>query len=480
MSRTLLPQQHTALRYAQSRTRVALFMEMRLGKTKVAIHWAKHHRCGRVLVLAPLSVLPGWVEELEKEDVPPQDIFFLEGPVRDRLAMADEIDEGWALCNYEAVVRAPRLLQLPWSAIILDESTRIRNPKAQITKLMLTQTAHITRRAILSGLPDPEGPLDFYCQMAFLHGQFLGKYNYWSFRQRYFYPDVRGYSWEPKSGTVDVVKKEVHRTAFVLTRKAAGIGEKKVYERRYVSMNAEQRYAYRDVMKKFRFKDKETNWATTQYIWAARLAGGFSPDTEHPEMMSGAKIEEIVSLLTMELKREPVVIWFRFNEELKAVGDRLEKERITCRSIMGETPPDLRRAYQQLFQEGQVQVMLMQVKCGKFGLNLSRASTAIYYSNDYDYEGRAQSEDRIVHPLKHEPLLYIDLVTRGTVDTAVVSTLKEKGVTARTFMTRLAENIRRDYALQYASSTVFSRAAQPVGTPLKIKIRRVFPGDTNE
>jgi len=480
MSRTLLPQQHEALRYAQTRNRIALFMEMRLGKTKVAIHWAKHHRCGRILVLAPLSVLPGWVEELSKEDVRATDVFFLEGPTRDRVAMANEIDEGWALCNYEAIVHAPQLLALPWSALILDESTRIRNPKAKTTRFLLTRTAHITRRAILSGLPAPEGALDYYCQLAFLHGQFLDRYNFWSFRDRYFYPDVKGWEWMPKTGTVDLVKKEVHRLAFVLTRKAAGMGERKVYERRYVSMTKPQGRWYYQVMRKFAFKDLETKWVVTQYVWAARLAGGFSPDQDHPELISDAKAEEILLLLSSELKNEPVVVWFRFNEELHHVASRLDGAGISYRSITGDTPPDLRRSYQQLFQEGQVQVMLMQVKCGKFGLNLSRASTAIYYSNDYDYEGRAQSEDRIVHPLKHEPLLYIDLITRNTVDTAVVDTLKDKSVTARTFMSRLLENVKRDFAIVYGGNRLFARNAMLATTPLKTRIKQLYIGDKDE
>jgi SNF2 family DNA or RNA helicase len=477
MSRALFPQQHEALRYAQSRRRIALFMEMRLGKTKVAIHWAKHHRCGRVLVLAPLSVLPGWVEELEKEDIRSTDIFFLEGPVRDRIALAREIDEGWALCNYEAITHNPDLLSLPWSAIILDESSHIRNPRAKITKYLLTRTAHISLRAILSGLPAPEGCVDYYCQMAFLYGQFMSRYNFWAFRDRHFYPDVKGWHWEPKSGTLDAIKKEIHRLGFVMTRKAAGLGEKKIYERRYVRMNSDQQRLYNQVMQKFAYKELKTKWVVTQYVWAARLAGGFSPDQEHPDLISNSKAEEILSLLLTELKNEPVVIWFRFNEELHHVASRLDDAEISYRKITGETSNADRRAYQQFFQEGQTQVMLMQVKCGKFGLNLSRASTAIYYSNDYDLESRAQSEDRIVHPTKHEPLLYIDLITRNTVDTAVIETLKQKGISSRTFMSHLIENIKKDYAIVYGGNKVFVRAAMLATTPLKTRIRRVYPGE---
>jgi SWI/SNF-related matrix-associated actin-dependent regulator 1 of chromatin subfamily A len=463
VTRILYPHQFAALRYAEARSRMALFMEMRLGKTAVTIRWVQHHQRRRILVLGPLSVLPGWQDELLKEGIPPSHIFFLEGPTQDRLVLADEIDEGWALCNYEAVVHQPKLLALPWSAIVLDESTRIRNPRAKITKFLLTRTAHVNHRAVLSGLPDPESPLDFYCQLAFLHGQFLDRYNYWAFRHRYFYPEPNGYDWIPQPGAVDCIKKEVHRQAFVLTRKAAGIGERKVYERRYVDMTPSQRNAYKKVMKDFMFGTMETQWATVKYLWAARLAGGFSPDQTNPQLISPAKTNELLALLDGELRQESVVVWFRFNEELHYVSSRLTESGIAHRSVTGETPVSDRHAYAALFQSRQVQVMLMQMKCGKFGINLSTASTAVYYSNSYDYEDRAQSEDRILHMTKHEPLLYIDLITRGTVDSAVTSTLLDKKVTARTFMTQLAAAIRLDYETQYATSTR--------------KPRRVYPGD---
>jgi SWI/SNF-related matrix-associated actin-dependent regulator 1 of chromatin subfamily A len=457
--RTLFPHQEEALRYADARSRIALFMEMRLGKTLVTIRWAQKRNLRRVLVLGPLSVLPGWYDELFREGVSPLNLFFLEGPTRDRLALADEIDEGWILCNYEGIVHQPGILKLPWSAIVLDESTRCRNPRAKITKLLLTRTAHINYRVILSGLPDPESPLDFYCQMAFLHGMFLERYNYWAFRQKHFYPEPNGYDWIVKNESRELIKKEVHKLAFVKTRKSAGIGERKVYERRYVDMPVSQRIKYKSLMKDFAFDDLETQWATVKYVWAARMAGGFSPDREHPQLINPAKGQEIIALLEGELRRESVVIWFRFNEELEYVHTLLKEKGITHHCITGATPVGDRHKYAALFQGKKIEAMLMQVQCGKFGLDLSAASTAIYYSNTYDYEARAQSEDRILHMRKHEPLLYIDLVTRGTVDTAVVRTLQDKKITARTFMTRLAANMRADYEAQYSTT------------------RRVYPGD---
>jgi len=159
-------------------------------------------------------------------------------------------------------------------------------------------------------------------------------------------------------------------------------------------------------------------------------------------LISETKILEVQELLTGELAQDMVVIWFRFNEELAEIMRRLDQWGISAAGITGTTQLNDRKQLVAQFQKQQIRVLCMQLKCGKFGLNTSAASTAIYYSNSYDFEDRAQSEDRILHPSKHEPLLYLDLVTRGTVDDAVVKVLRDKSVTSRTFMTRLLEEMK--------------------------------------
>ena len=474
--RSLFPHQVNALTYAANRSRIALFMEMRLGKTTVAIRWAKHHQLERVLVVAPLSVLPGWIDELRAEGVPMGYINFLTGNTKLRVQVASEIDTGWALINYEAVRAAPQILDLAWSGIILDESTRVRNPKAQTTKFMIRRTGHIGHRAILSGLPAPESPMDYFCQMQFLHGHFMNCMNFWVFRQTFFQLGRTGWDWEPKPDTVTRVKHEVHRQAFVLTRKGANMGERKIYERRVVPMTKEQNKAYQQVMKTFKFEDIETVWAVTRQLWLARIAGGFSPDQEHPRLISDTKLAELMTILTEELPNEPVVVWYRFNEELHATSLLLFDAKIPHKCITGETTVEQRRAAVADFQAGRFNVLLMQINCGKFGLNTSRASTAIYYSNSYELEARAQSEDRIVHMAKQEPLLYIDLVTGGTVDEAVVEALRDKKLTAKQFMNRILTDLRMQWEMMHARGTLTKKPAVYLQAN-RTRWNRVFPKD---
>ena len=440
--RTPMAHQTDALNYCGNRGRIALFMEMRLGKTLVAIRWAKQESRGRILIVAPLSVLPSWYEELENELIAKKTIHWLIGPKSKRHLPAQEHTGGWFLVNYECLRVSPELQSIPWSTIILDESTKVRNPQAQITKVVQKRFYHVPRKAVLSGLPAPESPLDYFEQFRFLNKQFMSFDNFWKFRNYFFQTDYTGWDWRPRVGATTKIKEAVHAGAFVLTRKQVNVGSKKIYEKRYVEMTNDQKKLYEQVEETFEYKrndfEKATKWATVKFTWLARLAGGFDPTGE--VCVSPTKCAELLNLLQGELKNEKVVVWFRFNSELFYVAESLERAGIQHVYITGETPMEGRQAAAEHFRiSSGCRVMLAQVKCGKYGLNWSAASTAIYYSNSYDMEDRAQSEDRILHPSKTEPLLYIDLITKGTIDESVVEVLRQKYANSRIFMTKLVK-----------------------------------------
>lgn len=447
--RKLMPHQLQALRWAMPRKTLALFMEMRLGKTAVAIRWVKHTAPARneyrVLVVGPLTVLPAWEDELLKEGVPADRAVYLTGDKKKRTAPLIDFDWGWYLTNYEALRSSPVMLRAPWTHIILDESTRIRNPKAQITKL-LTNNNFLNKpcRAILSGFPAPEGMLDYFCQMRFLEDEFMGKRNYYEFRQRYF--RQYGYDWWCPPKNRKQILEAIRSKAFVLTRKEAKLGSKKIYETRTIEPTPLQKKLTEKIKKEFAYgeqKEQETKWNVSKLQWLGRVAGGFDPEGN---LIGEGKVKEILTLLQGELKREKVVIWFRYTKEIHSVVHFLRRNRILAEPITGEFSPEERRKTVKKFQTSKsLRVICVQGKCAPYGLDFSAASTAIYYSNWYDGEIRVQSEDRIVHPKKKEPVLYIDLVTKGSTDVHAVRLLKKKKLSSKMFLHQLQKEVLNDY-----------------------------------
>lgn len=430
-----MKQQIQALEHASPRARVALFMEMRLGKTLVAIRWTESNRGFPALVVAPKSVIPPWKNELLEEEYAYEDITTIDN----KSLFFNDICPWW-VTNYERVLASPEILECPWKTIILDESTRIRNPKAQITKLLNKKAYRIGNRMILSGYPCPESPMDYFEQMNFLFGNFMHENGFWYWRRKYFMQI--GYDWIPRSGTIGTIKRELDDLSFTLTRKEAGIGSKKIYEKRYVELNETQKIIYKQVQDQFEYEYKKEN-NSTKYIvvkiqWMQRICGGFTPDKK---FVSDSKVKEIHSLLRTELKNEKVVVWFKYNRELKYVRDYFS----TRGFKVGEFTAECKDGVDEKGKiRDDVQILVVQPKCGMYGQDWSKSSTSIYYSNWFDGEIRQQSLDRIIHPKKKEPVLIIDLVTRGTIDEDILEVLGDKKINYKLFMTRLMERLRSE------------------------------------
>ncbi len=449
--RAFMPHQQEAFNWAKDKTAIALFMQMRLGKTMVAIRWAEAKRSRRNLVIAPYSVLIPWERELRLEGIKAT---ILSGPRESRVEQARG-SNGWFLINPEGLVfpseinpitkKKSRHLNAPiadmqWDTVIVDESTIIRKPSARITRCCIEKFENVRYRAILSGYPAPESLLDYYCQMAFLYGGvWFGGKNWWAFR--HYTCRNLGYSWTPKPGMVERVKDQVHRGAFVLTRERAGIGSKKIRERRYVKMTPQQKKLHRQIDNDFEVtlsdgSTLETKWLLVKFNWLKRLAGGILPDES---VVSDAKYREIKRLLRSELTGQPVVIWFKYNRELFHVRDRLREDDIPCTHLIGATKLHKRKQRLESWEGGRYQVLLVQSKLAQRGMDFSYANTSIYYSNYFDGEVREQSEDRVIHPQKQEPVLLIDLITEGSIDEDALDMLDDKSVRGTGFMQAVLE-----------------------------------------
>lgn len=480
----LFPHQRKVLKQIQDNPRPALFMHMRLGKTRVIIRWARRQTRlisgARILVVGPLSVLDDWIGELEAEGVPRQRISMLTGmPMDVRLEYAAG-GHGWYLINYDAVrILERELADLDWDVVILDESTAIRNPQAKTTKVLVNQYQHIPYRAILTGDPRPESELDYFEQFRFLLGNFMSFGNYWAFRQAKFKQGTYDkWTWLPREGVRDEIKEYVHSHAIVLTKKQAGMFDQKLFERRVVEPNDAQRRAIRELVNEFGLDYIETKFATVRDVWLSRVAGGFSPDRDNPQLLSPAKIEELYELVTGELRHDQIVVWFRFNEELDATVKYLSKKGIRTAGVTGLTQKEKRYALREAFQAGKLRVLCVQVRLGRFGWNLSAADTAIYYSNALDFESRNQSQERIAHPTKKRPLLYIDLITRGSIDEEVVRLLREKHTNSAAFMRELNRHVLARLLEEYGEGKGKEKetARSPENQSRQtLRARRVYP-----
>lgn len=435
--KTYFKHQGAAHAYCVQEPNPALFMEMRLGKTLVAIRSSLRRGFKKVLVIAPATALPDWYDELKEEGV--RRVRYMKPRNKKEERLLPFLDFG--LSSFEYIVRHPEIANGgAWDCVIVDESTRIKEPTAKVTKFMLKNFRNCTRY-ILSGFPAPEDPLEYVCQMLFLNGELMGCETYWDFRKKHCIPPMVGYDWTLKKSSKITLKKYIAKNAFVLTREVAGVYTPQVYETRYVDQTPSQKKATKALLQDFQLKGHSTKWTVVTASWVAQIAGGLFKDVRY----SNKKEAELVKLLEGELKNEYVVIFFRHTQEIEAVSKLLERRGTRFKTVTGDTPKGERAKTTREFRYGKTpsyKVILAQIKCVKFSVNFAAASTAIYYSNSHSLEERVQSEQRIIHVSKSYPVLYIDLVTANTIDEDILEGIKNKTLAAREYLKLALENVK--------------------------------------
>ena len=446
--RPLLKHQGPALEASQAMADPFLAMAMRTGKTLVLIRdWRKRYPCGRILICAPLTVLIPWMQELAREQI---EYFPLlsENP-EDLRAIAEEgPSPGWfligpgALRNYPDIVRKHR-----WDAIGVDEATLMKNPQAEITRLLNHLQVQAETRGCLSGWPCPEGELDWFEQMRFVgHGRFMGCTNFWWWRYRYF--KKYDYDWVPKRGTREAIARCLQGRVYFLTAEQAGMPDRFIEEPRYIEMSPAQLEIYQQVEKDFAasFEGHElsTKWIPVRDLRLHQIASGEVPWSDGSATHFHNKVHELVYLLNGELKNEKsIVVFFRFLEGVRACSAVLGRLGIGHRSIDGGVLLAKRMEALRGFRERRARVLLLQADCGRYALDLSCASVGIFYSLGHSFETFVQARQRLKHPKKKVSNLLLYLIAKGTVEERILPALGRKGQTGRYFMQEVYANLGR-------------------------------------
>lgn len=445
--------QKAALRYANSQAHPALFMEMRLGKTLVTIRSIKCGGFSRILIVGPYSVFGSWLDELESERESKNGLVVLDssGPIRSQL-LKESWDSGnkWFLLSKEGHLVVPEICKFPWDCVVLDESTFIKAPpgvsgrtkRFNVSKYYTEKFRDVSKRYILTGTPAPESPLNYYMQLRFLDESILKVDSYWKFRHTYF--KRVGHKWVLSKKGSAMLTRKLAENCFFLKRSEVNLGGEKIYEVRKVKMCPQANRTYKTLEDEFILEVDSvevdaTIYKTTQYIWLRRLCGGM-PDTDG--FRFNHKVKEIYSLLTSELQDQQVVIWCKFVDEIKALSKFLIKKKYRIGIIHGDVPQIERRAIQKKFQKGELDLIVGQPECYKYGTNLSASDTVIYFSTPDGSETRQQSEDRVIDTTSQNASLIIDLVVEDSLEEDIIESLKLKESNEERIR-RIAQGIQR-------------------------------------
>ena len=323
--------------------------------------------------------------------------------------------------------------------MIVDESTTIKNRKAQRTKNLMTLTKYSRYRRILTGSPVTKSPMDLFSQCNFLDERALGYNSYFAFQSRYAVVQKRvmgARSFQEITGyrRLDELNEKLFEfSTRVLKEECLDLPEK-VYIKREVELTDEQAKVYNQMKKLALAQMEGGDLATTESVLTQIMrlqqicCGFFQPDVGKIQPLKNNRLNELMSI-TDELQGK-AIIWASYTHDIQQIADTL-RDRFGPDSVAlyyGETPQDKRQEIVERFQDvnNPLRFFVGQPRTGGYGITLTAANTVIYYSNSYDLEIRLQSEDRAHRIGQKNIVTYIDLVSPDTIDEKVLGALRQK------------------------------------------------------
>jgi len=438
----------------------ALFMEMGTGKSKVAVdNMALLYEMGKIkaaLIVAPKGVYDNWVQGEIPVHLPdrierrvlrwtPKKTQRYEEDLRDFILDRENHLKVFVM-NVEAF-STPRgfeaaqafLYQNPDNMMIVDESTTIKNRKAQRTKNIVKLRDMSKYRRILTGSPITKSPMDLFSQCDMLSEKCLGFNSYFAYQARYAnvqkrtmghrsFQQIVGYR------RLDELSEKLDKFSNRVLKKDCLDLPEKVYIRRNVELTPEQDRLYIQ-MKKLALAKMETGeLATTASVLTQIMrlqqicCGHFQPDDEDIREIKNNRLSTLMEVV--EETQGKVIIWATYTHDILKIQRELAREygEDSVATYYGATPQDDRQKIVTRFQNASdpLRFFVGQPKTGGYGITLTAANTTIYFSNSYDLEIRLQSEDRAHRIGQTNKVTYIDLVSPDTVDEKIREALRSK------------------------------------------------------
>jgi SNF2 family DNA or RNA helicase len=414
-------------------------MDMGTGKTLVTIALAgallQQGKIHKMLVVSPKSIMNVWEDEFFKFADFDYQLTVPEGDTQRKAQTIDGLKATDFLqvvvLNYESVWRLEETM-LKWDAdlIVCDESSKIKNPKAQCSKTLHKLGKKSRYNVILTGTPVVNNPLDFFSQYKFLDDQIFGG-SFYPFRAKYAI--IGGYGNHQIVGykNLDELVGKAHSIAYRV--KLTDAVDMPDTEDREIYINLEPNAArlYRQMERESYIElmsgEVDGRNVLTKLLRLSQITGGYVTNMErNAQQVSSAKLEALEDIVdSCEEEHRKVVVFVRYLPEIEAIRRMLVKKGIKYSLVCGDVKD--RATEVARFQEDEdCLVFVGQLATTSMGLTLTSSCVAVFYSLDFSFANYQQSRARIFRIGQKNKCIYIHLIAKNTVDELTMKALKRK------------------------------------------------------
>lgn len=441
----------------------ALLMEPRTGKTKTCIDWAgilnsiPSRDLDVVVVFAPAAVLPVWEHELEVHCGVPYEVLLWDAKARSEKVLPTPGENLlWVLVNYEALSAGCRVTESGnesvkagrgWvkatlkklcgryhTAVVLDESHRIKSCSSIAATALFTIGAKAEYRVIMSGTPITKHnrPDDIYSQWKFLNPRrFQDVPTKLDFMRRYSNPAHGKYGYFQFEGVrnEDELRSRMMEDSYTVTRDECYDLPERTYANIPVILSPESREAYDSIESSGVWGGTAATHILSRLTELTKITGGHTG--ENWEVIGAEKLDALRGIIDSHRDEgTPLVVAARYRAEIARIQDLCQSVGVPYMTVQGEADTAAELAHWR--DLGGCRVMILQPQAGSLGIDLREADHLVWYSLMYQWAEYSQTCDRIA--LCERPTTITHLLAQNTVDWDIARILQEDQDVVETIM----------------------------------------------
>jgi superfamily II DNA or RNA helicase len=400
--------------------------DMGLGKTVQTLALlVDRAKMGPALVVAPLSVTDNWAAE-GRRFAPGLDFILYRGSARIENLALGQANQVFIM-SYAVFQRdAKALNQCTWSTLVLDEAQAIKNPTTKVARAARDLPA--SWKLALTGTPLENRLSDLWSLYRVLTPGLLGSLEYFN---SHFVTPIERYDDRRRAAALSRLVRPylLRRTKSQVLQDLPALSE----GFRLAKPDAEERELYELHRRKIVERLKNLDKSSDQRMSVLAALTELRQLACHPSLVidrwkrSSAKLDLLLEIVE-ELAQagHAALIFSQFTRHLDLIERGIKAAgKSTCR-LDGTLSPAQRTKAIDAFQNGEHDFMLISLKAGGTGLNLTRASYVILCDPWWNPAVEDQAAGRAHRIGQVQNVHRLRLITKGTVEERVLDIHADK------------------------------------------------------
>ena len=409
----------------------AIFHEQGLGKTKIAIdlllYWLEKKDIDTVIVVTKKQLVQNWIGE-----------FQVHTQIKPRVLSSNKWDNYIVLNSPARVIitnfetfsteqeRLTLFLKARNTAVIVDESTKIKNPESKLTQSFFALSPLFKIKTIMTGTPVANRPYDIWAQIYFLDGGMSLGCDFNSFKSS---TDLSNdlVANQSKRDIFEHTVAHIHdciKDFTVRETKNSGIISlpEKIYHSVWCDFESHQLSMYESVRNDLQLlvqkgdetlldESEDTLKRLLRLVQIAsnpRLVDDFYGSFSGKELILDRLLQEITD------RGEKAIVWSSFIDNVDYFHKKYKAYNPT--RIHGRMAIADRNQSVVTFKSGESSVLFATPQSAKEGLTLTIANNVIFYDRGFNLDDYLQAQDRIHRISQTKQCNIYNLMVKDSID----------------------------------------------------------------